>query len=336
MGGPIEPGSTSRLDLHCYGKLPFHAEYLRIMLDVEGAAEVVRWIDETHAALSTAPSRATSPPTAEESAASIHSFALPLVAETAIAVGVVARSSDGLREHPICIFAILRSPEDVGRWSLLPLACRVLWSRLAEILATGATSREEFAAQLSGGVDVLPPDRTEQELLVEMQAEHAGGAWASLVGATEEDAQHCAMNLLTICEAQREARTLDEGVALAIPLAKPDRTEPTAIWLSLIAELTTTAPGPETRSAIVVGGPGPRLFVFLRPCDGRDLASVLVRSTEAPIDELLDRWQRPPDSGSPRHDAIASMTATGVRTFANLLESARTAMESWRSGSAER
>src|SRR5262245_35702936 len=111
----------------CYGKLPCHPEYLRIGLGSPGSAQVVRWVERTHEAL-TKPGR---PPTAPGVSLS---FAAPEPSGRGVVVGVLRQSSDGTRAHPVVLFAEQAVADAAPQWHLVPLAARETWRDMVTLL----------------------------------------------------------------------------------------------------------------------------------------------------------------------------------------------------------
>src|SRR5262249_18475384 len=104
---------------------------------------------------------------------------------------------------------------------------------------------------------------------------------------------------LAVAQAQREARSLEEGVAIGVSLPPVDPAQQrmcASLWLDLFASAVGRLPLP-TVSFRGETGPWEQLCVFYRPADGSDLAAMLVDLDAAPIDNLNDVWQQQPVGG---------------------------------------
>jgi hypothetical protein len=294
----------------CFGKLPFHREFLRLGLESPAAGWVVRWIEQAHVAWSRGgEAPATSP---------LVRFVAPV--ERHLVVGVVRQSSDGLRRHPVALFIDVAGDLAGQRPELVPLACVPVWAALATLLETEATSLGGLTAALARGVE--PPDlgAAETAHAAARAREAAGGAWLALAGAgaSPDDARHLALNFVTAARAQRSARSALDGVALAVAIdADPARAAADAgLWIELFAATARSAPAPAT---LLRPDPG-MLVTFYRPPDGRDLSAVLGDLASAPIDDLREVWQPwPPPDG--RLESGVERLVSGVpTTFASLRE----------------
>jgi type VI secretion system ImpM family protein len=107
-----------RLPVACFGKLPFHREFLRLGLSTAVAAWVVRWVEDAHASLSQAG--------AVPAESQLVRFAAAL--SDRVVAGVVRQSSDGLRRYPVTFF--IEDALDVGSdgWHLAPVALEASWA----------------------------------------------------------------------------------------------------------------------------------------------------------------------------------------------------------------
>jgi hypothetical protein len=298
----------------CFGKLPFHREFLRIGLDSPGAAWVVHWLEQAHVAWSrTGNAPATSP---------LVRFAAPV--ERALVIGVVRQSSDGLRRHPVALFTETTGDLAATRPELVPIACEPTWTALAALLDTSVTSVAELTASFANGIpapDLGAADAT----YMEARAHDApGGAWAALAGpSTEPDgARHLALNLVTAAQAQRAATSAADGVAFSVPIADDPATaaRQAAFWLALFGGAAARSMAPP----VMCLRPDPGLLVaFYRPPDGRDLAAVLTDPALAPIDDLREPWQTWPPSDGRLAAGLDALVGGGAGGFAHLLDSMR-------------
>ena len=297
----------------CFGKLPFHREFLRIGLDSPAAAWVVQWVEQAHVVWS----RSGNAPAASP----LVRFAAPV--ERTLVIGVVRQSSDGLRRHPVALFTETGA-ELATRPELVPIACERVWTALATLLDTTVTSVAELTASLANGIPA-PDLRAADATYMEARAQDApGGAWTALAGPPSEPdgAQHLALNLVTAARAQNDATSAVDGIAMALPIAD----DPTvaarqaALWLALFG----AAAGRSLPAPVLCLRPDPGMLVaFYRPPDGRDLAAVLSDPALAPIDDLREAWQTwPPPDGrlAGGVEELVSGTAGG---FARLLDAMR-------------
>jgi hypothetical protein len=296
----------------CFGKLPFHREFLRLGLDSPAAAWTVRWVEQAHAAWSRAGNApATSP---------LVRFAAPV--ERSLVAGVVRQSGDGLRRHPITLF--VEAPGEVAaRPELVPLACAPVWTALAALLDGGAASVGELSAALAAGV-AAPDVATAARIVAEGDARDVpGGAWAALAGASDADgSRHLALNLVTAVRAQAEAASAADGVAVALPV--DDDPAAAAVRASRWLALFAAAVGRATAPPVLLMRAEPGLLVaFHRPPEGRDLAAVLSDPGLAPIDDLREPWQPwPPDD--PRLAAgVDALVRGGPDRFPALVDAVR-------------
>jgi type VI secretion system ImpM family protein len=299
-GAPASPVS-------CFGKLPFHPEFLRIALDSPGAALVVRWVERTHAALAKARG-------ATAAAASL-SFAAAAPGGRSVLAGVLRESSDGSRAHPVTAFIERPAAGMADRWHLMPLALRSAWTTLAELLQRPFARREDFGAALSGsGAEV------ELETAGATYAAAASavvpGPWLRLTAVDDATARHVALNLVAVARAQREARSPDEGIALTMALPPADVAADVAasLWLELLARLV----GGGAPATVVLAHDPPRLYAFHRPVDGSDLASLLTAVQDEQVDDLADPWQTLPASGTPLARALDDLVSRDSAPFADL------------------
>lgn len=268
----------------CFGKLPFHREFLRVRLDSPAAGWVVRLVEGGHAALTQSDA-----PAADESP-----WVRFVVGVTnRLVIGVARRSSDGLRRHPIAVFFEEAVPA-LDAWPLLPLSLLESWRALATLVDGSPATVKEFTARLDGGA---PPS----DLAGAAATFHAfatlerPGPWHDLVGLDGDGLNHVAMNLLAVCQAQREARHESEGVSLAVPLPQEETAAAASagVWVEL---LRAGVGRPDLTPALALTTDRPRLAAFLRPLTGADLAALLWNLEASPIDDLTEAWQAFPPS----------------------------------------
>src|SRR5262249_13623751 len=131
----------SRVPVSCYGKLPFHPEYLRIGIESPAAIWVTNWIDDAHEALSAGKHGKAHP-----SAVCFSTFCPDGKGTIA---GVVRQSSDGLRRHPVVLFVEHRSAPTAITPHLLPLALAENWVALGQILERPFHTVREFTDALT-------------------------------------------------------------------------------------------------------------------------------------------------------------------------------------------
>jgi hypothetical protein len=301
-----------RLRVSCFGKLPFHREFLRVGLESDAAADVVRWVEHAHEVWTRAGTAPAESP--------LVRFAT-LRARSLVA-GVVRQSSDGLRKHPVALFA--ECPfDDGGRAAhLVPVACEPVWTALAELLGRDVADVAGWKTVLEEGVpapDVEAAGAAYARLCAEVTP---GNAWLTATGADADTARHIALNLIAIAQAQREARSAAEGVAFAVPVGgEPgSATSMVALWIEMFGAAVTPVPRVES----IVIRPDPVLVMFYRPPDGSDLAAVLTTIASAPIDDLRDAWQAwPPDDARVRA-WVTSLLERQATPFGALVEAVRT------------
>ena len=295
----------------CFGKLPFHREFLRLGVDSPGAAWVVRWIEQAHVAWTRqGDAPATSP---------VVRFAVPV--ERSLLVGVVRQSSDGLRRHPVTLFAEVG---DAGtrRPELVPAACEPTWSALATLLDADTASQAALTAALARGVP--PPDFAGAEARhgdAQRQASH-GGAWGALAGgAPADEARHLALNFVAAAEAQRGAASVLDGVAFAVPIVADHGrgASQAGLWLELFA----AAVGGAVRPAILLRAEPAMLVCLHRPPEGRDLAAALSDLALAPIDDLREPWQAWPPADARLAAGVEKLVAGTPATAAELVDTMR-------------
>lgn len=279
----------------CYGKLPFFAEYLRVDVGDTVPDLVVTWIDEMHAHFTRHPDSAP----AEVPGACVC-IAHPVGSHVA---AVVAReSSDGLRRHPVALYAV---KEPAAGTSGLLHAADSAWAILRELLETDHADRESFLAALSS------PELPQRIHGTTGEADDASSTgatgdravvWTELVGQQGDDARHAALNLLAIVEAQREAASPTEGVAISFPLPQKERMarfEACESWLHVLDRLA----GPSTPTVAIFDEPG-ALHTYFHPMGGDELAAGLRSLSEPPIDEIVDVWQELPAEGTATREAL--------------------------------
>jgi hypothetical protein len=264
----------------CFGKLPFHREFLRLGLESAAGAWVAGWVEAAHAAWTRTGGAPGSSPLVRFAA----------MAETRLVVGVVRQSSDGLRRHPVTFFVEHGGAVAAERWHLVPLACVGTWDVLSAILCGTFTALSELVPALETGVpapDLAGAEAAHAALLARGRAE---GAWQAFTGARGEGARHLALNLVTVARAQRDARSPAEGVSMAVPLPDDPALAPGhgALWLELFSAATGAPAG---RPALLLTTEPPRMVALYRPPEGRDLAAVLGSLAMAPIDDLSEAWE---------------------------------------------
>jgi hypothetical protein len=296
---------ASTSGISCFGKLPFHREFLRFGLDGAAGEWVVRWIEAGHAALSRGEGAA-------PGGAWIR-FATPL--EGTAVVGVVRASSDGLRRHPIALFTTLPVGEREA-WSLAPLTFAALWEGLEGLVDDAVGSVPELAERLAG------PLQESQGVAARWEAganEPIDRPWETLVGRGGGEAGHVALNLLVIADAQRQARVVDEGVGVLLPL--PEDSERAAVHAAVWIRVVERAVGREAPRPVVVQVAAPnRLALFYRPVDGEDLRALLGAPGELPIDDVCETWQKFPPEDPALAAAVARLTEASPAPLASLSE----------------
>lgn len=293
------------LAVSCFGKLPFHREFLRLGLGSAAAAWVVRWVDGAHAAWTRGGAVPAESPLVRFAAAPEGG---------GLVAGVVRQSSDGLRRHPVAFFVEDVRGAEPDEWHLLPLALDASWAALAALGARDWEHLDALTAALEAGAPAPAWDAARAARRDALAAPVAGAPWSVLAGAEGDGARHVAANLLAVAEAQRGARSAAEGVSVALPLpADPALAASRAsLWLELLGIAAGAGAG---RPAIALGDAPPRLVAFYRPPEGPDLAAVLSSLDMAPIDELAEPWQTLPAAGSAPAgpiDAIVGPSAAGT------------------------
>src|SRR5262245_15846191 len=241
------------LPVSCFGKLPFHREFLRVGLGTPAAEWVVRWVEGAHAAWT---SRGDAP-----AETSLVRFAAAPEGGGLVA-GVVRQSSDGLRRHPVTFFI-----EDAGEiggadWHLLPLALATVWDDLDALGRREWDGLDSLTAALQSGTASPDWDGARTARRDALATRLPEPSWEAVTGASGDAGRHLAANLVAVTEAQRDARSAAEGVSLALPLpaGPPGAAIRSAFWLELLA----MAIGSTHRPAIVVGTAPPRLVAFYR------------------------------------------------------------------------
>jgi hypothetical protein len=301
---------VSALSVSCFGKLPFHREFLRVGLGTPAAGWVVRWVEGAHAAWSASGDAPAETPLVGFAAAA---------AGGGLVAGVVRQSSDGLRRHPVTFF--VEDARGIPRedWHLLPLALAAPWAQLAALGARQWDDVGSLTAALEAGTPPLDWDAARAARRAALAAPLSGSPWEALAGSGGDGASHLAANLLAVAEAQRAARSAAEGVSVALPLP-PDQ-PPGVSWGAFWLELLDVAVGASAdRPVIVLGNSPPRLVVFYRPPEGPDLAAVLSSLDMAPIDDIAEPWQALPAPGSERARAVDTiLTHSTADTLADIL-----------------
>ena len=308
-------GSAGTRPVACFGKLPFHREFLRVGLGSPAATWVERWLTGAHTAWSTgggAP--ATSP---------LVQFAAPRPGGDGVVAGVARQSSDGQRRHPVALF--IDEPGAIGadRWHLLPLALAASWDALAALVDRPYAGTGELVSALGAGVPGLTLGDAEAAYRAALEGAAASGPWRSLTGAAGDEARHLALNLLTVARAQRESRDGAEGGSVAMPLPAGG---PRAVHASLWLDIFGAAVGdPALRPVVVLRAEPPQLFAFYRPAEGADLAAVLSSLAMAPIDDLAEPWQSLPPGDPALAAAVERVVAGDAAALAVLPERIRVA-----------
>ncbi len=298
------------LAVSCFGKLPFHREFLRLGLGTPASAWVVRWVEGAHAAWT---ARGDAP-----AESSLARFAVTTDGGGLLA-GVVRQSSDGLRRHPVTFFV-----EDVGGvraedWPLVPVALAATWATLAALAARQWDDLASLTSALEAARSPLDWAAAQAAHGDTLAAPLAGAVWESVTDAAGDAGRHAAANLLAVAEAQRQARSAAEGISVALPLpTDPSQSAARAgFWLALLAAAVGAG---GQRPAMVLGEAPPRLVAFYRPPEGPDLAAVLSSLDMAPIDDVTEPWRSLPEPGSERANAVEAIVApSGARTRAELL-----------------
>jgi TagF N-terminal domain, Type VI secretion system-associated len=294
------------LRVSCFGKLPFHREFLRAGLGSAAASWVVRWIEGAHESWS----RAGDAP----AESSTIRFAAALEGGGLVA-GVARQSSDGLRRHPVTFFVEDERDPPGEEWHLAPLALAPSWDALCALSEQPWDSVASLTADLAAGAPEPVWDAARAAYRDALATPLLASPWEALVGATGDPARHTAANLLSVLEAQRAARSATEGVSVAVPLQAarglggPDA----SFWVDVLQ-----GAAPAARPVICIGPAPPRLVVFFRPPEGPDLAAVLSSLEMAPIDDLGEPWQALPAAGSDRARAIDALVASGPASLGEL------------------
>lgn len=287
------------MQVSCYGKLPFHLEYLRIGLEAPGAIAVTRWIDRAHEAMH-APGRS------DEEARTTLCFASAPPDRAGVLAGVVRPSSDGRRRHPVTLFVEERPAAVSERWHLLPLALAEVWTTQRALLDRPFQDVPELTEALRDVPGTIDLDAAAADYEAALALVAPTGPWTMLTGVGGDVARHVALNFLAVSEAQREARSVAEGVALTVSLAGA-AAEPAVslfracLWLDLFRQVAPGAPLP----TLLLGGEAgtwDRLWAVYRPAEGTDLAALLSGQDAAAIDELAEAWQEMPSG-----DAAAAL-----------------------------
>jgi hypothetical protein len=301
---------VAALSVSCFGKLPFHREFLRVGLGTPAAEWVVRWVEGAHA---TWAAHGGAP-----AATSLVRFAATTEGGGLVA-GVVRQSTDGLRRHPVTFFIEDAHGAGGGDWHLLPMALAAPWTELTALGVREWDDLESLTAALEAGAPPLDWDAAQTARRDALATRLSGPPWEAVTGASGDAGRHLAANLLAVAEAQRDARSAAEGVSVALPL--PSDPSLAAIRAGFWLELLAMAVGPSVhRPAIVVGTEPPRLVAFYRPPEGPDLAAVLSSLDMAPIDDVAEPWQALPPAGSERARAVETIVApSGAETLGDVL-----------------
>jgi hypothetical protein len=274
-------------DVSCYGKLPFHREYIRIGLESAGARWVTGWIDRAHAAASAQGARGEPGP--------LLAFAAPSPERGGMLAGAVRQSSDGQRRHPVTLFLEARPAGLLERWHLVPLAAAETWTALRALLDRPFRDLAELTGTLRAAAGPITLEGAAEQFAATLARAAPGGPWQTLTGRNGEAARHLALNFLTVCRAQTEARSVAEGVAITTSLADGEddpagRLARACLWLDLVQAVAPGAPPP----TVILAGEGDawaRLWAIYRPAEGADLAALLTGAENATFEELGETWQ---------------------------------------------
>lgn len=296
----------------CFGKLPFHREFLRIGLESPGARWMVTWIEGVHEAWAKGDGGPSATP--------LVRFVVPVPDGTGVIVGITRQSSDGLRRHPVTVFVEWPAAVASNRWHLLPLVCASTWTSLAALLASEFESARAFAEAVAATTCEETSDAFEQAddaYRARLEQQATAAAWTALTGVSDDVARHVAANLLAVAGAQRAAGGSEEGVSLIAPIAGSG---PDPILAGVWLELFATVVGPSCPpAAVMLRDDHPALFSFYRPLEAIDLAAVLTSPEMAPIDDLSEPWQTLPPSDPSVAAQIERLVAGGAEPLSALL-----------------
>jgi type VI secretion system ImpM family protein len=168
----------------CYGKLPFHREFLRAHLTSPAAPQVVRWLEETHDAISRAGSTITE--------SECVTFVAPSPGNGVVVTGIVRQSSDGQRKHPLTLFVESSCEIPSHRWHLLPLALAETWAALRDLSSRSFADVHELTVALAEAPPTVDLDAAEQRYRDATSTSCSEGPWRTLTGANDDLARHLA------------------------------------------------------------------------------------------------------------------------------------------------
>jgi len=119
--------------------------------------------------------------------------------------------------------AVLDDPPAADAWHVLPLAAIPTWDALASVLDSAPSSLDALRSALDEGVPA--PDPGAAAAAYEAVLGEAAKGWPAFVGLADLPSRHVALNFLAVAEAQRGARSQEEGVAVGFPLGEPNNPE---------------------------------------------------------------------------------------------------------------
>jgi type VI secretion system ImpM family protein len=306
--------------LSCYGKLPFDREFLRYHLDSDAGRWLAPWIDGAHHAMAAS---AVAKPLEDVELRGL--FARD--GGKRLLASVIRPSSDGGgRSYPVCVFVVHDARAIRDSWHLAALWAAPLWPRIAETVLNGSIAdREALGAALeTTGCRFEAPEVLGQRFDEAARAQRPA-PWAALTGAASEEARQLAVTLVQLGSAQRHVRSVAEGIAASVPLASGppdagiDSATRVAAWIRLFTAVAAAkSPWPAIIEVWRRGAVAPEsVCIFGREPTAADLAYLLGRIGEPPIDDLSDPWETEPSSEWGQQ-ALAALLDSGAASLADL------------------
>jgi len=312
---PARPGSRAApARLSCYGKLPCHAEFLRLGIDSEAGRWVVEGLDAAHDAIVAAGQRIS----ADRELRMI--IRLPDGPASLLAMLVRGGTDSRGRGYPVAVFTALDPAGPEASAHLAPLRCAPMWPSVGRrVIENPGRTRETLEGLLDTAVDAPDGIEAAAERFALATSAPLKQPWLALAnaGETRADALAAAVAAHGAGAPSPRSMRLPDAVASALPLT--DAAMLASIWLRLLA----AGGGARPWAAVVEvwKRTDPRwqqLFVLDRPPSGADLAYLLGDVGESPGPVLGDAGAEPGPLSAAAEAVLANLRARDAACLADL------------------
>jgi type VI secretion system ImpM family protein len=284
--------SEDSFPIGCFGKLPFHKEYIQANIHEPEAQHFLKWMDEGARYLKSF----------SGSSQNAYSQRYQLIfcpkKSAKFLTGHIRLSSDSLRSYPFAIFSTCNYKGFAGHFSLLPHLFAQFWDELRNFMSKPFADLQSFHAHLRELHIPIPPtpSKDKEEFLSITIGTKLNVLWNALFGTADDPRKlHILQNLWTVLSPYRKGSHHEIPIALRIPLSSKIIPPPVQIffWLEVISRTLKRidiAPSlfiPEPQEDATAQA----FYIFFREPQPSDYRDIMENSEESEkINNLCGDW----------------------------------------------